>query len=187
MNLEEIVRRSKSDCYEYPDIFTDDCGLDIVWPARNLHTEAGWRYTRPVKKRSVVLQISSFVGIHPCAIHYYGILSVEGVKLSCGSPHLSGFTSDWDCEHKYPLSRSTYELRLTRPISKEEKDNDNQLGKNLSRFPYQQIGDLTPCWRTKEELIEFAKQVFHARFKGEWEMYCVDSTGITVPIRDYEL
>ena len=39
----------------------------------------------------------------------------------------------------------------------------------------------------KEELIEFAKQVFHARFKGEWEMYCVDSTGITVPIRDYEL
>ncbi len=183
MELAEIVHRSKSDCYEYPDIFTDDCGLDIAWPPRNLRAVPGWKYAGLMKKRRVVLQISSFVGIHPKAIHYYGILSVEGVKLSCGgSVSLCGFTSDWDCEHKFPLSRPTYELRLTRPITQYEIDLDRALGKDFARFPYQKVGDLTPCWNSKEELLEFAKLVFKARFQGDWELCEVDRTGIEIKV-----
>lgn len=170
MELEEIVRRSQGERYSYPNIFTDKCGLDIVWPERNLHASPSWGHRPSNKVRRVTIQVSSFRGVSIGAIHYYGMLSVQGVNMVYDDKPTCS-TMDSKCEEANPLSCYTYKLRLTRPITQEEIDLDKELGKHLARFPYQEAGDLTPCWNTEEEILEFAKEVFKARFQGKWELY----------------
>ena len=80
-------------------------------------------------------------------------------------------TMDMECEKRFPSSKYSYCLRLTRPITEEEIALDNELGDYLSRFKYQKAGDLTQCWNSQEEILEFAKEVFRLRFKSEWEFY----------------
>jgi len=170
MKLAEIVRRSQGERYAYPDIFTDNCGLDIVWPEGKLHAVPSWGHRPSNKVRRVTVQVSSFRGVSIGAIHYYGMLSVQGVNMAHDDkPSCS--TMNCDCEKQNPLSCYTYKLRLTRPITQEEIDIDQELGHHLARFPYQDVGDLTPCWNTEEEILEFAKEVFKARFQGKWELY----------------
>ena len=42
MELQEIVNRSISERYTYPDIFTDDIGLDSIIPGKPLHAIPSW-------------------------------------------------------------------------------------------------------------------------------------------------
>lgn len=133
-----------------------------------LFHRGGHRSTNQIRRATI--EISSFRGVSIGAIHYYGILSVQGVHLVYDdNPNCS--TNDWDCEKQYPLSNYRYKLQLTRPITEEEIAIDEELGSHLARFPYQQAGDLTTCWNSEEEIIEFAKEVFKARCVGKWELY----------------
>lgn len=172
MTLEEILNRSESDRYgyNYPDVFTDDCGLDIRWDPRKLYATPSWGHTPNNAIRRATVKISSFRGVSMGAIHYYATINVQGVWMVYeDEPNMS--TMDMECEKQFPLSASLYCLRLTRPITEEEIALDNELGDYLSRFKYQKAGDLTQCWESQEEILEFAKEVFRLRFKGEWEFY----------------
>lgn len=42
MTLEQAINQSQSQKYNYPDIFTDNCGLDIVLPDKGLHAVKSW-------------------------------------------------------------------------------------------------------------------------------------------------
>lgn len=44
MTLEQIVKQSQGERYVYPDIFPDNCGLDIVLPNDKLHAVRSWGY-----------------------------------------------------------------------------------------------------------------------------------------------
>lgn len=173
MELKEIVDRSLSDRDKYPDIFTDDCGLDTIWPEHDhLHAEPSWNRRPNNKVRRVTLHISTFRGISFGAIHYYGELQVQGICMVYNdNPNRS--TSNSELEREYPLSRYIYRLQLTRPITAEEID------ANDDRFKYWYPGQLINCWNTEQELLDFAKEVFKARFTGDWELYVEYSNGHT--------
>lgn len=171
MDLKEIVNRSQSNRHHYPDIFQDDCGLDIKIQDRGgLHAIPSWGRTKNNQIRCATLEISTFRGISGGAIHYYGNIYVQGVNMEYDTnPGTTTMCGDW--EDKYPLSKYRYQLTLTRPITQEEIDLDKELGEYLARFPYQDVGDQTICWESIEQIIEFAKEVFKARFSGKWEFY----------------
>lgn len=60
MELQEIVSRSVSEKYIYPDVFTDDCGLDSVIPGEPLHAIPSWGWRPSNMIRRVTLRISTF-------------------------------------------------------------------------------------------------------------------------------
>ncbi len=170
MDFQEILRRSAPERYNLPDVFQDDCGLDIKWPAEGLHAIPTWGYNKRNQIRRATVTISSFRGISIGAVHYYGTIAIQGVNMEYDDkPGTSTLGGKW--EDEFPLSRYRYELQLRRPITQEEIDIDEELGYELARFPYQQAGDLTQCWETEESIIEFAKEVFKTRFVGNWEFY----------------
>lgn len=72
-----------------------------------------------------------------------------------------------------PLAHYIYELVLKRPLTKEEIDKDPERWGD-----YYNEGDLTNCFKTIEDVIELAKQVFRLRFTGEWEFYVESPYGI---------
>lgn len=156
MNLEEIVKLSESERYSYPDIFDINIGLDIVLPEKGLHA------TPINSKRSAVLLIDSFVGFSSEAIHYYGIIEIDGVYMTHDDDeNLMTCVSEKD----YPLAASRYKLSLHRYITQKEIDEDKD------RWSYYDAGDLTKCFDSQEDLINFSKEVFRARFSGDWEFY----------------
>lgn len=164
MTLKEAVNRSVSEKYNFPDIFKDNCGLDIVLPEQKLHAVKSWGYTKNSQKRRVTLEITSFVGISFNAIHYYGKLNVQGVNMEYDEhPGRSTMLFDDDL----PLGHYTYKLELRRPLTQREVDEDP------SRWgDYYDVGDLTNCFETIEEIIEEAKEIFKLRFEGDWELHC---------------
>lgn len=162
MNIEHIIKRSESKRgYEYPDIFKDDCGLDIKIPEKKIHAVKSWGYRKGNPKRRATLEISTFVGISFNAIHYYGKIVIQGVEMEYDDKSHC-FTSVFD--KNIPLAHSEYELELTRPISKEEIAEDPDRWGN-----YYKEGDLTNCFESIEDIIDFSKDVFKARFDGDWE------------------
>lgn len=42
MDLEQVIKQSQGERYVYPDIFPDNCGLDIVLPNDKLHAVRSW-------------------------------------------------------------------------------------------------------------------------------------------------
>ena len=81
MTLEQIVKQSQGERYVYPDIFPDNCGLDIVLPNDKLHAVRSWGYRENNPKRRATLEISTFRGISFNAIHYYGKIKIQGVNM----------------------------------------------------------------------------------------------------------
>lgn len=171
MELQEIVNRSISEKYIYPDVFTDDCGLDSVIPGESLHAIPSWGWRPSNMIRRVTLRISTFRGISCNAIHYYGALDIQGVYMEVdGEPGHSMSSYVW--ERDFPLSSDSYTLKLMRPVTKEDKETDKKARCEADvRFNYQEVGDLTERFNSIDELIEFAKVVFKNRFIGKWELY----------------
>lgn len=46
MDLEQVIKQSQGERYVYPDIFPDNCGLDIVLPNDKLHAVRSWGYRK---------------------------------------------------------------------------------------------------------------------------------------------
>lgn len=44
MNLEQVIKQSQGERCVYPNIFSDNCGLDIVLPNDKLHAVKSWGY-----------------------------------------------------------------------------------------------------------------------------------------------
>jgi hypothetical protein len=163
MDLEQVIKQSQGERYVYPDIFPDNCGLDIVLPNDKLHAVRSWGYRKNNPKRRATLQISTFRGISFNAIHYYGKINIQGVNMEVdGEPGRSRMVFD----DNIPLAHYTYELELKRPLSKEEISEDPERWGD-----YYNEGDLTNCFNTIEDIIALAKEVFRLRFIGDWEFY----------------
>jgi hypothetical protein len=163
--LEQIVKQSDSEKYSYPDIFTDNIGLDILIPEKKLHAEKSWGHSKDNTKRRATLEITTFCGISFGAIHYYGNINIQGINLIYDDePDCGTMISD----DKLPLANYSYKLELKRPLTEKE------INKDPERWTYYNVGDMTNCFETIDEIIELAKEVFRLRFKGDWE-FVVDS------------
>lgn len=170
INFADVVRRSQSDRHDFPNVFTDDCGLDCKWSDPPLHAVPSWGHRPGNMRRRATVEITTFRGISWDAIHYYGTIYVQGVNMEYDNkPDCFTMSSVW--EDIIPLSKYRYSLTLTRPISQEEIDADEASVDNVKRFSFQQVGDLTTCWKSVEDIVEFAKEVFRLRFQGDWEFY----------------
>lgn len=169
--FDEIVKRSQSERNTYPDIFTDDCGLDSIIPGEALHAVPTWGRRASNMTRRVTLKVSTFRGISSNAIHFYGSLNIQGVYMEVdGEPGHGRMSNAW--EREFPLSDDSYVLKLVRPVMQEDKDADKEARCEADiRFDWQDIGDLTDRFNTVSDLIDFAKTVFQARFKGAWELW----------------
>lgn len=164
--LEQIIKQSSSDRYEYPDIFSDTCGLDIVLPEKKLHAVKSWGHHKGNMKRRATLEVTTFKGVSFNAVHYYGKISIQGVDMEYNNkPGHSTMIFD----KNLPLAHYDYELILRRPLTQAEIDNDPQRWGD-----YYHDGDLTNCFESIEDVLELAKEVFKMRFSGEWEFF-VDS------------
>lgn len=163
MTLEQIVKQSQGERCVYPDIFLDNCGLDIVLPEKNLHAVRSWGYTKGNSKRRATLEITTFRGISFNAIHYYGKVKIQGVNMEYDEqPGHSTMIFD----NNIPLAHYTYDFELKRPLTKDEIDEDPDRWGD-----YYHEGDLTNCFETIEDVVALAKEVFKLRFTGEWEFH----------------
>lgn len=163
MILEQVIKQSQGEKCVYPDIFTDNCGLDIILPNDKLHAVKSWGYTKGNSKRRATLDITTFRGVSFNAIHYYGKINIQGVNMEVdGKPGHSRMIFD----DNLPLAHYIYYLELTRPLTKEEISEDPERWGD-----YYHEGDLTNCFETIEDVVALAKEVFRLRFTGDWEFY----------------
>lgn len=145
------------DRHDYPQIIEDTAGLDITIPG---YTTRIGKYHKSDKRR-VKLDITTY-GVE----HFYGNLHADGINFLIIEDN--GKTcSVWDSkvrevESKYPLANSTYDIELVRKVTEEE------MIHSPSRWEGYYVGADTNAFYSPEEVIELAKQVFKARFKGDW-------------------
>lgn len=63
---------------DYPEIISDDAGLDISIP--RFITRGPWKeHNRP---RRITLNVTTYIGTSWNAVHYYGNLDIEGISFS---------------------------------------------------------------------------------------------------------
>lgn len=169
MDLQQIIQQSfRWNDAIYPDVFTETTGLDIVLPEKKLHAVPTWGTTRN-PKRSARLKISTWVGMDMSAEHYYGKIEIMGVRMEYDDkPGVSTSVS----REKYPLAQYSYTLTLLRPLTQKEID------ANPDRWRCYEAGALTECFESEAEIVELAKEVFKARFTGDWDFYIEYSAGL---------
>lgn len=91
---------------DYPEIISDDAGLDISIP--RFITRGPWReHNRP---RRITLNVTTYIGTSWNAVHYYGNLDIEGISFSQeDSPNTMTMCSEtYDAEEKNPLAGVSY-------------------------------------------------------------------------------
>lgn len=163
--LGEIIKQSPGEKYKYPDVFSENCGLDIVFPEKKLHAVKQWGRRENNRLRRVTLRITTFRGMSFNAIHYYGQIVIQGVDIEyIECPGRTTMVFD----DNIPLAHYSYNLELKRPVTQAE------IVKHPDRWEYYHVGDLTNCFETIEDVIALARDVFRLRFSGDWEFY-VDS------------
>lgn len=148
---------------DYPEIISDDAGLDISIP--RFITRGPWKeHNRP---RRITLNVTTYIGTSWNAVHYYGNLDIEGISFSQeDSPNTMTMCSEtYDAEEKNPLAGGMYHIELVRPVTREEIEEDN------SRWWGYEIGSNTNAFHSPEDVIALAKEVCKARFKGNWNDY----------------
>lgn len=166
MTREQIIQQSQSERYDYPDIFTDKIGLDLVDPKGLTKVVPSWGKCRTRNnKRKVLLCITTFCGISFDAIHYYAELKVQGVEWEYKD---EPGTFTWRSDKKEPLVHYSYDLQLTRPLTEEE------MKKEPDRWEYYHVGSLVRGFEHLPEMFDLAKEVFNTRFEGEWD-FAVDA------------
>jgi len=167
METKELLELSPGERYEYPEVLNDDAGLGIVDDEQGTHSIPSWGRRKDNLKRRVTLKISSFIGISCEAEHYYGKLEVQGVDMAYNDrPDWSTFGD----EDKNPLLGYTYRIELKRKVTQEDKDKDKTARCEAERkWDGYKVGHLTDRFNSEEDLINFATEVFNARFKGDWE------------------
>lgn len=159
MNKQRI-KKCCMDRGNYPFVIPDNYGEGIR--GKNHYTDV----TR--KPREVRLVISSYKGLCWDAQHYYGSLDAFGApireiggdpRFSCGG-YLGG--------DKEFFENIDVSIELWKKITKKERvSNPNR---------YRDYYETTSGWYDKEKLIAFGKEVFAARFSGDWVLKIEDNT-----------
>jgi len=186
MERQEIIERSQCKDLEfnYPDIFTDDCGLGYEAETerngviRKLRAVPTWGYRKQNEKRRVTLKISTYRGQCADAIHYYVEMYIQGVNMEfVDEPGHSTMSGGWEKDN--PLSSYSYSLTLTRAVTQADKDEDEKAFCEAEKhYEYYRVGQQIPKFNTLKDVHELAMEVFKARFSGNWELW------IDAPFKD---
>ena len=125
----------------------------------------------PERPREVTLDLHSWTGVSPGAMHYYGKLKYHGVDyrdLVSGEVIYGWFSSAPD------VSKDG-SIELTRTLT----ENDEGVGKPHSeyiafgggnRFAGYEIGDQTNCFDTEAEVVACAHNEFKRIFGDGWKL-----------------
>lgn len=139
---------------KYPLVITKDMGLDLVIPDRpDLHAKAPERLV-------VNLEIKSFKGISPGAVHYYGRLNYEGPSITDGESIYGGYISEAyeAMGREVTYLYGTLKIGVKRPVTEEDISNDP------SRWEGYEVGDSTESFNTKNTLLGVASNIVKLRF-----------------------
>lgn len=155
-------QRMKKCCMDrgnYPFVILDNYGEGI----------RGKKYFTDVtrKPREVRLVITSYRGICWDAQHYYATLCEFGapIKVIGGDPRTT--CRGWLGEDTELFNNIDIGIELWRKITKKERTN------NPGRY---RDYETTNGWCDKNKLIAFGKEVFAARFSGDWVLKIEDNT-----------
>lgn len=140
--------------YEIPDSY----GEGIV--GKDHYTAKGER------PREVKLEITSFRGVSCGAIHYYGTLKVSGARVK--KEGCSGCFGGYLGEDTPLFKNLSIVIELCRYITDEERKTDPHR--------YEEDMEVTNGWYDKSSIKKFAKEVFKARFIGDWKLVIKDYT-----------
>lgn len=174
MTLQEAVARTNG-CKNLPDVISSDAGL-ITIEELNVVGIPSWDRKNVGKPRKVLLKITTWRGISTEAIHYYGVLIVDGVYTAkMGDLQTTQNLSEEE-EEKYPLLKYSYSLKITRQILQSEIDQD------ADRWYSYEVGDNTNAFETIEELISVAREICNLRFSGNWQFLLQYPNGNTVDL-----
>lgn len=166
------IKEANKHCWDkrdYPEIFRDDVGLDIL--ILGFVTRGSWIIRN--SPRVITLEISSYRGISWNAIHYYGSLHINGISFS-QEDNLNTYTmckETYEAERKNPLAAGVYYVELVRPITREE------IEKDKSRWNGYEVGDYTNAFHSPEDIIALAKEICKVRFLGNWKLKIVYLNG----------
>ena len=105
--------------------------------------------------RKVTLKISTWIGLSPGAVHFYGTLYVNGLKFIDPNGRKHNFMG----AHKLPKNTESIYIELKRQLTKKDIDSE--------RFDDYDIGDYT---NTDTEIKDFAKKIFKKHFVGNWKL-----------------
>lgn len=165
MNLEEVIKRSPSERFDYPGIINSNDGLFEVkdlnvlgipsWGEKSLH-----------KKRTIVLEITTWMGISSDAIHYYGKIVADGVYQATLDNPTKPRNLNFQEEVQYPLLNYKYEFDIRRPLPQCEINHHSYKG----RWDGYDAGDLVKGYEILEELIDDFKEIIKLRFTGDWRV-----------------
>lgn len=152
----------------YPLYFPLDFGLNLPLKDPKYYIEPYLRDGHD--ERTVVLEVSSYRGYCAGAVHCYGELKADGVKICedivdekgnvktighCGSVIEREYADD---EHK-KWYESVYKIPLLRTITQEDVDDDPKRWEG-----YDPGYNKTNAFRTIEEVVNVGKKVAEVRF-----------------------
>lgn len=139
---------------KYPSVITKDMGLDLVISDRpDL-------LAKPPERFEVELEITSFKGFSPGAVHYYGVLCYVGPTITDGKAIYGGYIS----EVYKAMGREvtdlyrTIRIEVTRPVTEEEINNDPDRWEGYCE------GYSTSSFNTKSALLAVATNIVKLRF-----------------------
>lgn len=176
MDLKELIELSQAENGPFPDLISDDFGLNLPNPSEDLRVIPSWGHSKRNMVRTATLEISTFRGISSNAIHFYGHIEIQGVILEYkNSPGKSTLTSEFGHLYSY-----TYKWCLQRRVTQEDLDRDKEaLFPADVRFEWAKVGDKTGRFDSYDDVLAFGKEVFKQRFTGNWRFLLSDRSGTT--------
>jgi hypothetical protein len=151
-----------------PDVIPIDFGVGIKFK-----DDKGVEYTTAPRSdhQYINCRITSFRGMSPGAIHYYGKIRISDpslIYIEDGKQRKCSIGGYFD-RHK-PNEAKGIEIDVVRKLTQKEIDEEPQ------RWERYDAGDETNCWENEEELIDVIKKIIKHRFKG-WKYRIEDSWG----------
>lgn len=165
--------------HELPDsYFTSDfgIGLQFIDDRGNVGLSVAHQGDRTVR-----LELGSFVGISPGAMHWYASLKFYSlnwkVLKKAGKDSLFPDTKKGDvvCIGGYidkfkPPQMLSYTIEITRKVTRADRKIDEG-----ERFKFQRVGEPTNCFNTRPEAKAAALKVFDRLFaKNGWKLELED-------------
>lgn len=135
----------------YPDVFPVNVGLDFK-------SESQPRtYAVTNNPRKVVLHISHN------NVYWFGKLVIDGVQLRLDRKNRLDISVYNRGKHEYDLFELNYVIDICRKVTREDKE------LYPIAFEDYNVGDNVRSWKSKEDLIKTATEVFKARFGNKWK------------------
>jgi hypothetical protein len=136
-------------------IFDSNTGMDYEWYEDNNTKHC--KVINDNKPRIVTLEITSWCGVSPDAIHVYGKLIVHDLYYSINGKSSCSSTNQ-------PEITQGFEIEIRRKLTQEEIDSDPD------RFAGWRAGNYITNFLTEKELIKVAKKIFKEKFVGNWKL-----------------